>query len=108
MTDNAKTMYYANQIIYRSARYEKRMRFSTDFLEYLRHSVADTIHYQHDGGDGNGIFCVHGKNFKKAKIVGTKKEYPEFDDKIKISEKLRKKHSHCVKEEEINDFKKQF
>jgi len=44
---DAKTLYYANQIIYRSSKNEKRMRFSTDFLEYLRYSVAKDISYHH-------------------------------------------------------------
>ena len=43
LTHNAKTLYYANQIIYRSSKNEKQMRFSTDFLEYLRFSVAKEI-----------------------------------------------------------------
>ena len=50
---DAKTLYYANQIIYRSSKNEKRMRFSTDFLEYLRYSVAKDISYHHSlGGTG--------------------------------------------------------
>ena len=47
-------MYFANQIIYRSSVNERKMRFTTDFLEFLRFSVADTIFYDHDGGDGHG------------------------------------------------------
>ena len=43
--NNAKTLYFANQIIYRSTKNERKMRFNTDFLEYLRFSVANKITY---------------------------------------------------------------
>lgn len=37
------------------------MRFTTEFLDFLRFSVADTIYYDHDGGDGHGEFTVKSK-----------------------------------------------
>lgn len=65
LTHNAKTLYYANQIIYRSSNNEKQMRFSTDFLEYLRFSVAKKITYNHE--QGNGEFVIKAR---RTKIMG--------------------------------------
>ena len=46
----AKLYYFTNQIIYRSSQVERDVRFSNDFLEYLRHSVADSIEFENSGG----------------------------------------------------------
>jgi hypothetical protein len=51
---NAKMMYYANQIIYRTEENEKEMRFTSDFLEYLRYSVAESITYEQPCGNHDG------------------------------------------------------
>ena len=75
---DAKTLYYANQIIYRSSKNEKRMRFSTDFLEYLRYSVAKDISYKHSLG-GNGEFVV---NSKRTKIKGSSIKKVDITDRI--------------------------
>ena len=72
---NAKTMYFANQIIYRSSANEKKMRFTTDFLEFLRFSVADTIMYDHCGGDGHGQFIVKSKISDMMKSAESKDQF---------------------------------
>ena len=68
------------------------MRFQTEFLDYLKHTVANTIEYKDKGGDGHGEFIIEGTSFKKAKIVDSKLVYPKFTNSIKVSEKLKSKH----------------
>ena len=52
------------------------MRFSTEFLEYLKHSVADTIFYNDKKGDEQ--FKVEGSNFKKYRMIDSNKVYQKF------------------------------
>ena len=74
-------------------------------MDYLRHRVEDTIWYNEKGGDGSGQFVVEGTNFKKAKIVDSKKVYPRYKTSIKVSDKIKKKHLNGVKQTEITNFK---
>ena len=74
------------------------MGFSTEFLDYLRYTVADTINYNELEGDGNGQFVVEGTNFKRA---NSKMIYPRFKNAIKVSEQLKRKHHHKVKQNGI-------
>ena len=61
------------------------MKFSNDFLEYLRFSVADTITYEHSCDKHDGEFTVLSKiDTNDNGIVKFKK------DKLKISNKFRK------------------
>ena len=48
---------------------------------------------------------VEGTNFKKAKIVDAEMVYPRFKSSIKVSDKIKKKHLHGVKQNEISNFK---
>ena len=79
--------------------------FATEFMDYLRHRVEDTIWYNEKGGDGSGQFVVEGTNFKKAKIVDSKIVFPRYKTSIKVSDKIKKKHLHGVKQTEITNFK---
>ena len=52
------------------------MRFTTDFFEYLRYSVAKEIAYDHDYDNGNGRFVVtsmknkiSGSSIRKEQVV---------------------------------------
>ena len=74
-------------------------------MDYLRHRVEDTIWYNEKGGDGSGQFVVEGTNFKKAKIVDSKLVYPRYKTSIKVSDKIKKKHLHGVKQTEITNIK---
>ena len=94
-------LYYANQLIYRSAKTEKEMKFSTEFIDYLKHTVANTIEYKDKGGDGFGEFIIEGTNFKKAKIVDSEIVYPKFKTSIKVSEKLKSNHKQRVSNNEL-------
>lgn len=40
---NAKVMYFSNQIIYLNEHYEKNLKYSNTFMNFLRYTVADTI-----------------------------------------------------------------
>ena len=50
---NAKVMYFSNQIIYQSDKYDKNIRFSNPFLNFLRYTVAESISY--DDSDGGTL-----------------------------------------------------
>lgn len=88
--NNAKTLYFANQIIYRSTQNERKMRFNTDFLEYLRFSVASKITYNLNEENGNGQFVV---NSKRTKIEGSSIKKVDIEDKIAVSKKMMQKKS---------------
>ena len=55
---NAKVMYFSNQIIYQNKKYDENLRYSNTFLNFLRHTVAETISYDTANG---GEFSITSK-----------------------------------------------
>lgn len=91
---DAKTMYYANQIIYRSSENEEKMKITTEYLDFLRYSLADTIYYDHDGGDGHGEFSVKAK--KSGRMSHSQDGSNYSTTKLNVSLKLRKNQSSTI------------
>ena len=63
------------------------MRFSTDFLEYLRYSVATDLKYHHTKGDDQGEFEV---NSKRTSYQGNSVKKMDVNECIKVSKELRR------------------
>lgn len=82
------------------------MKFSTEFMEYLKYTVTDTIYFDENGGDGSGEFTLEGTNFKSAEIEDSKKVFPRFETSFKVSEKLKEKHRCTVKNKEIGHIRR--
>ena len=79
------------------------MRFTTDFFEYLRYSVAKEIDYNHHTSDGNGEFVIKSK---RTKIIGASIKKQDKTDRIPVSTDMRKSFS--IKKDDVSDFKRSF
>ena len=69
---NAKVMYFSNQIIYQNEKYDKNIRFTNSFLNYLRYTVAESISYDHSQG---GKFNIVSKSQKHSGNGGGGQSY---------------------------------
>ena len=83
----AKLIYFGNQIMYRSAENERKMRYTSDFLEFLRFQVAETITYEHACEHHQGQFRVLSKFQSNKRGAGNKNIFKE--DKLEVSQKFR-------------------
>ena len=81
---NAKVMYFSNQIIYQNQKYDKNLRYTNTFWNFLRYTVAESITYDTDNG-GNGKFSITSKSKSYARGANDLKYNLGISNKMKES-----------------------
>lgn len=78
--NDARIMYYSNQIIYEREENEKKMRISNKFLEFLKFQNAYRISYDHNARSNK--FTV---NYKRFDTFNLKKNLEKKETRISLS-----------------------